>query len=72
MISILALIGIIYGAIMCIMQTDPEKADRLFIGQPPGVCDARHLAFNMQGLEGGIYQMLNHGVSTGGCSSSSA
>jgi len=27
-------------------------------------------AFNMQGLEGGIYQMLNHGVSTGDCSSS--
>ena len=65
-ISILALIGIIYGAIMCIMQTDMKRLIAYSSVSHLGYVMLGIFAFNMQGLEGGIYQMLNHGISTGG------
>ncbi len=65
-ISILALIGIIYGAIMCIMQSDLKRLIAYSSVSHLGYVMLGIFAFNMQGLEGGIYQMLNHGISTGG------
>jgi NADH-quinone oxidoreductase subunit M len=65
-ISILALIGIIYGAVMCIMQTDMKRLIAYSSVSHLGYVMLGIFAFNMQGLEGGIYQMLNHGISTGG------
>ena len=66
LISALAIIGIIYGAIMCIMQTDLKRLIAYSSVSHLGYVMLGIFAFNMQGLEGGIYQMLNHGVSTGG------
>src|SRR3989339_1456738 len=65
-ISILALIGIVYGAIMCIMQSDLKRLIAYSSVSHLGYVMLGLFAFNMQGLEGGIYQMLNHGISTGG------
>lgn len=66
LISILAIIGIIYGALMCIMQTDLKRLIAYSSVSHLGYVMLGIFAFNMQGLEGGIYQMLNHGISTGG------
>ena len=65
-ISWLAIVGIIYGAIMCIMQTDLKRLVAYSSVSHLGYVMLGIFAFNMQGLEGGIYQMLNHGISTGG------
>ncbi|MBU2226494.1 MAG: NADH-quinone oxidoreductase subunit M [Proteobacteria bacterium] len=66
LISWLAIIGIIYGAVMCIMQTDLKRLIAYSSVSHLGYVMLGIFAFNMQGLEGGIYQMLNHGISTGG------
>ena len=66
LISTLAIIGIIYGAIMCIMQTDLKRLIAYSSVSHLGYVMLGIFAFNMQGLEGGVYQMLNHGISTGG------
>jgi NADH-quinone oxidoreductase subunit M len=65
-ISILALIGIIYGALMCLMQSDLKRLIAYSSVSHLGYVMLGIFTFNMQGLEGGIYQMLNHGISTGG------
>jgi NADH-quinone oxidoreductase subunit M len=66
LISWLAIIGIIYGAVMCIMQTDLKRLIAYSSVSHLGYVMLGIFAFNMQGFEGGVYQMLNHGVSTGG------
>ena len=66
LISWLAIIGIIYGAVMCIMQTDLKRLIAYSSVSHLGYVMLGIFALNMQGLEGGIYQMLNHGISTGG------
>ena len=65
-ISILALVGIIYGAIVSMMQPDLKRLIAFSSVSHLGYVMLGMFAFNMQGLEGSIYQMLNHGVSTGG------
>ncbi|MHB8773274.1 MAG: NADH-quinone oxidoreductase subunit M [Syntrophales bacterium] len=66
LISWLAIIGIVYGAIMCIMQTDLKRLIAYSSVSHLGYVMLGIFAFNIQGLQGGIYQMLNHGISTGG------
>ncbi len=66
LISWLAITGIIYGAIMCIMQTDLKRLIAYSSVSHLGYVMLGIFAFNMQGLQGAIYQMLNHGISTGG------
>ena len=66
LISILAIAGIIYGAIMCIMQTDLKRLVAFSSVSHLGFVMLGMFAFNIQGVEGSIYQMLNHGISTGG------
>lgn len=66
LISWLAIIGIIYGAVMCIMQTDLKRLIAYSSVSHLGYVMLGIFALNMQGFQGGIYQMLNHGVSTGG------
>ena len=43
-----------------------EEAGGLLVGEPPGLRRARHLRDEHAGLQGAVYQMLAHGVSTGG------
>ena len=66
LISILAIIGIVYGAIVSMMQPDVKRLVAFSSVSHLGYVMLGMFAFNMQGLQGSIYQMLNHGVSTGG------
>ena len=42
-----------------------EKAGGLLVGEPPGLRHAGHLRPQLRRLNGGILQMINHGLSTG-------
>jgi len=64
-ITALAVIGIIYGAVVAMMQTDIKKLVAYSSVSHLGFVMLGLFAFNMQGIQGAIYQMLNHGLSTG-------
>lgn len=64
-ISVLAVIGIIYGALVAMVQTDIKKLVAYSSVSHLGFVVLGIFALNMQGLEGAMYQMLNHGISTG-------
>src|SRR5262245_58915411 len=64
-IIVLAVIGIIYGALVAMMQTDIKKLVAYSSVSHLGFVMLGLFAFNMQGIQGAIYQMLNHGLSTG-------
>lgn len=66
LISTLAVIGIIYGAIVSMMQPDLKRLIAFSSVSHLGYVMLGMFAFNMQGVQGSIYQMLNHGISTGG------
>ncbi len=65
LISVLAIIGIIYGALVSMMQPDLKRLVAFSSVSHLGYVMVGMFAFNMQGDEGSIYQMLNHGISTG-------
>lgn len=65
LMSILAIIGIIYGAMVCIVQKDLKRLIAFSSVSHLGFVMLGIFALNLQGLEGGILQMLNHGLSTG-------
>jgi len=65
LVSVLALIGIIYGALVCLMQEDLKRLVAFSSVSHLGYVMLGMFAFNTQGLQGSIYQMLNHGISTG-------
>jgi NADH-quinone oxidoreductase subunit M len=65
LISILALIGIIYGALVSMMQDDLKRLVAFSSVSHLGYVMLGMFAFNTQGVQGSIYQMLNHGISTG-------
>jgi NADH-quinone oxidoreductase subunit M len=61
----LAVVGIIYGALVAMMQPDIKKLVAYSSVSHLGFVMLGLFVFNMQGVQGGIYQMLNHGLSTG-------
>jgi NADH-quinone oxidoreductase subunit M len=61
----LAVIGIIYGALVAMMQSDIKKLVAYSSVSHLGFVMLGLFALNIQGIQGGIYQMLNHGLSTG-------
>jgi NADH-quinone oxidoreductase subunit M len=65
-IAALAVIGIIYGALVAMVQPDMKKLVAYSSVSHLGFVVFGLCAMNAQGVEGSIYQMLNHGVSTGG------
>ncbi len=65
LVCALALIGIIYGALVSMMQPDLKRLVAFSSVSHLGYVMLGMFAFNMQGVEGSIYQMLNHGISTG-------
>jgi len=64
-VSALAVIGIIYGALVAMVQKDMKKLVAYSSVSHLGFVMLGLFAFNLQGIEGGILQMINHGVSTG-------
>ena len=64
-VMVLSVIAIIYGAYMAFAQTDFKKLIAYSSVSHMGFVTLGIFALNSQGLEGGILQMINHGVSTG-------
>jgi NADH-quinone oxidoreductase subunit M len=62
----LAVIGIIYGALVAMMQPDLKRLVAYSSVSHLGFVMLGIFAFNIQGIDGAVYQMLNHGISTGG------
>ena len=65
LISLLAVVGIIYGALVAMVQTDIKKLVAYSSVSHLGFVVLGIFALNEQGLQGAMYQMLNHGISTG-------
>ena len=65
-ISWIAIIGIIYGALVAMVQDDIKKLVAYSSVSHLGFVVLGTFAFNVRGIEGALMQMVNHGISTGG------
>ncbi|RLE07615.1 MAG: Fe-S-binding domain-containing protein, partial [Candidatus Aminicenantes bacterium] len=65
LLSILAIIGIIYGGLMALIQKDIKSLVAYSSVSHMGLIMLAVFALNQTAIEGAIYQMLNHGLSTG-------
>ena len=65
LIATLAVIGIIYGALVAMVQPDMKKLVAYSSVSHLGFVVLGIFSFTEQGMQGAIYQMLNHGISTG-------
>ncbi|MGR3319720.1 MAG: NADH-quinone oxidoreductase subunit M [Candidatus Anammoxibacter sp.] len=65
LISWLAIIGIVYGALVAMVQDDLKKLVAYSSVSHLGFVMLGMFAFNQQGVEGSLIQMVNHGLSTG-------
>jgi NADH-quinone oxidoreductase subunit M len=61
----LAVVGIIYGALVAMVQPDLKRLVAYSSVSHLGFVMLGIFAFDPQGVQGAVYQMLNHGVSTG-------
>ena len=64
-VAVLAVIGIIYGAIVSYAQTDAKKLVAYSSVSHLGFVMLGLFALNTQGIQGAVLQMVNHGLSTG-------
>jgi NADH-quinone oxidoreductase subunit M len=65
LIAALAVIGIIYAALVAMVQEDVKKLVAYSSVAHLGFVMLGVFALNQQGVAGGMLQMLNHGISTG-------
>ena len=61
----LSVIAIIYGGLICLVQTDIKRLIAYSSVSHMGFVTLGIFALNIQGLEGGLLQMINHGIITG-------
>jgi len=61
----LSVVAIIYGGLICLAQTDLKRLIAYSSVSHMGFVTLGIFALNAQGLEGGILQMINHGIVTG-------
>jgi NADH-quinone oxidoreductase subunit M len=61
----LAIVGIIYGALVAMVQPNMKKLVAYSSVSHLGFVVLGIFSFTQLGLDGAVYQMLNHGVSTG-------
>jgi len=64
-IALLAVIGIIYGAAMALVQADIKRLVAYSSVSHLGFVVLGIFAFNQTALDGAVLQMVNHGLSTG-------
>jgi len=64
-IAVLAIIGIVYGALVAMVQTDLKRLVAYSSVSHLGFVVLGIFAFQATAMEGSIYQMLNHGIATG-------
>ena len=62
---ILAIIGIIYGALVAMVQPDIKRLVAYSSVAHMGFVILGMFSFTEYGMQGALYQMLNHGISTG-------
>jgi NADH-quinone oxidoreductase subunit M len=62
---VLAIIGIIYGALVAMVQPNMKKLVAYSSVSHLGFVVLGIFSFTQMGLDGAVYQMLNHGISTG-------
>jgi NADH-quinone oxidoreductase subunit M len=62
----LSVVAIIYGAYMALAQADLKKLIAYSSVSHMGFVTLGLFAFNVQGIEGAVMQMVNHGITTGG------
>jgi NADH-quinone oxidoreductase subunit M len=65
-IAVLAVIGIVYGALVAMVQPDMKKLVAYSSVSHLGFVVLGLCALNINGVQGAVYQMLAHGISTGG------
>jgi len=65
LLSVLALVGIIYGALVAMVQPDLKKLVAYSSVSHMGLVVLGIFTFTLQGMQGSTLQMLNHGLSTG-------
>jgi NADH-quinone oxidoreductase subunit M len=65
LLATLAVIGIIYAALVAMVQEDVKKLVAYSSVAHLGFVMLGIFAFNQEGITGGMLQMLNHGISTG-------
>ncbi len=66
MMTILSVIGIVYGALLALAQDDIKKLIAYSSISHLGFVVLGIFALNRTGIQGGMIQMLNHGISTAG------
>ena len=64
-IAILAIIGIVYGALLALVQPNIKRLIAYSSLSHIGFIVLGIFTFNQQGADGAVYQMLAHGISTG-------
>lgn len=64
-ISVLAVIGIIYGALVAMVQTDMKKLVAYSSVSHLGFVVLGIFALTLESVQGAVIQMVNHGLSTG-------
>jgi len=62
---VISLVGIIYGAVVCLMQKDMKRLIAYSSVSHLGFCTLGIFALTPQGLSGSVLQQINHGISTG-------
>jgi len=65
-IAIIAVVGIIYGALVAFAQDDVKKLIAYSSVSHLGFCMLGLFALTVQGIEGSIFAMISHGLTTGG------
>ena len=65
LIAVLAVIGIIYGALVSRVQTDAKKLVAYSSVSHLGFVVLGIFAFTTEAMQGAMIQMINHGISTG-------
>ncbi len=64
-LAVLSIIGIIYGALVSLMQQDWKKLVAYSSVSHLGFCTLGIFALNPNGIAGSVIQQINHGISTG-------
>ncbi len=64
-IAVLAIIGIVYGALVAMVQPNMKKLVAYSSVSHLGFVVLGIFSFTQAGFDGAVYQMLNHGISTG-------
>jgi len=64
-LSLLAVVGIVYGGLMALVQKDMKSLVAYSSVSHMGLVMLAVFSLNLEATEGALYQMLNHGLSTG-------